>query len=810
MKLLLTGIILFFTVFFLVPGQVHAYTSGLSATIVAGQKDFISSQANQGAAAASQNISSPSAVLVAGSQLLVADSVNNRVLVYNSIPTINNKAADVVIGQPDMSTSSTGCTQSKFNLGSGGGIFYSGGKLFIADTGNNRVLIFNTIPTANGANASVVIGQSSFTTCTANTGGVSAKTLSSPQDVTSDGAKVYIADTANNRVLGYLTTPSSNNAAADLVVGQPDFLTTTVNTGGLGNDVFNSPRGVAMFNGKLVIADTNNYRVIVFNIAPTITNDFADVVIGQPNFTSNSQFAVSSQTFQPVRINTDAAGILYISDRLGNRVLLYNSIPVVNNAAADLVIGQQTFTASLPNAGGISAATLSSPRGAFSTATQLIVADSVNNRVLIYPNTLLTPSITISGGAPGNSDGTVTVSGTAAVSSPYTIQDVQFSANGDGWTDATPVNGQFKTISEPFTATFDPASNNNQTVGYTLRLRAIDSNGDISPYAFFFSPFLTNAPEDNSFVATSYPTFDFSVNTQRSYIKENIQKYQIWVRKSGTNIWQLYLDNIPSDFSSVKTNADNTKRSMYLNLATNNGTYDNSNFNATYADESSHVIVFAKEQTPTAFEKGGKALSGSYAWEVFAVDQSGHSISSDSRYLRINAHNTIDQQTFFPLTVLSITGVGRLNISSLHTDQIQTSYTTDSSAPVFYGIAANDSFITLTLTDPTCDNPDPTVCSQTYTTTTNSQSRFGINIPDGSLTPDVSYTVDLNASFNEDYVELPEFSLVYSPGGSVLGAKTKKLSLLSTPSDRLDQYIHPYVRKSVLPSSHLLSFLFFY
>lgn len=801
MKLLLKVIIISSSIFFLVflPHRSYAYSSGIAATVVTGQKDFVSSQANQGGSATSQTMSSPSAVLVVGSQLLVADSVNNRVLVYNNIPTSNNQAADLVIGQPDMSTTSSGCTQSKFNLGSGGGIFYNGGKLFVADTNNNRVLIFNSIPNGSGANANIVIGQSSFTICTANTGGASAKTLSSPTDITSDGSKLYIADTGNNRVLGYLSIPSSNNPSADVAIGQRDFVTTKVNTGGIGNITLNSPRGLTMYNGKLLISDTNNFRVVIFNTAPSLFTDTADVVIGQANFTSNSQLAVSSQSLQPIRLTVDTTGILYIADKLGNRILIFNTIPITNNTQANIVIGQQTFTASAANSGGISAATLSSPKTAFSTYSQLIVSDSVNNRVLIYPNTMQTPSINITGGAPGNPDGTVTVSGTATVSSPYTIQDVQFSANGNGWSEATSVNGGFKTTSEPFIATFDPTDNNNQNTGYTVKIRAIDSNGDVSPYAFFFSPFTTNAPEDNSLVTTQYPSFDFSVSTQRSFMKDNVQKYQIWVRKSGTANWQLYLDNIPSDFAAVKANSDNTKRSLYLNSSTNNGTYDNPNLNATYGQESSQIMVYAKEQTPTSFDQGGKALSGTYAWKVVAVDQAGHSFSSDSRYLRINSYNTIDQQAFFPLTILSITGTSKSNISSLHTDQIQKSYTTTSSAPVFYGIAAKDSTVTLTLTNSECGTLDPAQCSESYNTTTNNASRFGINIPENTLIPNVSYTVILSAILNEDYIELPQFSLVYSNTSQAeleANVMRKPLHTSHIQGDALSQYIYSFIPKT--------------
>ncbi len=47
----------------------------------------------------------PQGVWIQGSKLFVADTQNNRVLIWNTIPTQNNQPADVVLGQPDFTTS---------------------------------------------------------------------------------------------------------------------------------------------------------------------------------------------------------------------------------------------------------------------------------------------------------------------------------------------------------------------------------------------------------------------------------------------------------------------------------------------------------------------------------------------------------------------------------------------------------------------------------------------------------------------------------------------------------------------------------
>ena len=65
------------------------------------------------------------------------------------------------------------------------GVWIQNGRLYVADTQNNRVLIFNRIPTSNGAAADVVLGQPDFTTfvepdLTQQKNNVSANTVAQP------------------------------------------------------------------------------------------------------------------------------------------------------------------------------------------------------------------------------------------------------------------------------------------------------------------------------------------------------------------------------------------------------------------------------------------------------------------------------------------------------------------------------------------------------------------------------------------------------------------------------------------------------
>ncbi len=148
-------------------------------------------------------------------------------------------------------------------------VWSDGTKLVVADTGNHRVLVWNTFPTASGQAANVVIGQSSFTTIASGAG---ATGLNAPQSIASDGDQLFVADTGNNRVLAYATIPTANGASATIVLGQGDFTHVAANddlqtgTAGSGRTArtLSAPNGVAVVDGLLAVTDTGNSRVVVY------------------------------------------------------------------------------------------------------------------------------------------------------------------------------------------------------------------------------------------------------------------------------------------------------------------------------------------------------------------------------------------------------------------------------------------------------------------------------------------------------------------------------------------------------------------
>lgn len=364
----------------------RAYVNGQPADLVIGQPNMTSNAMGTSINA----FNNPGGICSDGTRLFVADQLNNRVLIYNSIPALvaNNAPADVVVGQPNMSTVSANSVNGPW------GVYSDGIRLLVADRFNNRVLIYHSIPTANNAAADVVVGQPNMTS---STSGVTANTLYGPFGVWCAGAKLLVADTGNNRVLIYNTIPASSNAAADVVVGQMNMTSNVFSSSVISAATLYVPMGVYSDGTRLLVADSANQRVLIYNTVPGYSYTMADTVIGQPNMTTRLSGTSANTLFFPAAVYGDGSRLL-VADDLNSRVLIYNTVPTSNNPAADAVVGQPNMTSGGSGAG---ANNLGGPSGVYSDGTRLLVADNPNNRVLIYyyayPFAAVFPNYSLSG-----------------------------------------------------------------------------------------------------------------------------------------------------------------------------------------------------------------------------------------------------------------------------------------------------------------------------------------------------------------------------------------------------------------------------
>ena len=109
---------------------------------------------------------------------------------------------------------------------------------------------------AQSTTADVVYGQfGSFTTNALDNGGVSANSLSEPTGAALDSSgNLYVADYNNNRVLFY---PPGSTTATRVYGHFGSFTTTTANNGGVSANSLYNPEGVAVdSSGNLYVADS--------------------------------------------------------------------------------------------------------------------------------------------------------------------------------------------------------------------------------------------------------------------------------------------------------------------------------------------------------------------------------------------------------------------------------------------------------------------------------------------------------------------------------------------------------------------------
>jgi uncharacterized protein (TIGR03437 family) len=248
--------------------------------------------------------------------------------------------------------------------------------LYVSDTKNNRVLGWkNALSFTNGQPADLVIGQQDFAANDPQGPGHKFSVglwFPSGLAVSSTG-DLYVADTNNSRVLRFpkpfqhvTSTPAVLTNAPDLFLGQPSLSSRTANfTGQVSAQGLslgaNYPANMAFDgNGSLWICDTANYRVLGFKAATLATTGGsvpADIVIGQPNMTTNTGLTSGLQTTNQFAglagIAVDPQGRLYVGDNLGNalgqgRVLVFsNPTALASNASADRLMG--VFPPNSPN-----------------------------------------------------------------------------------------------------------------------------------------------------------------------------------------------------------------------------------------------------------------------------------------------------------------------------------------------------------------------------------------------------------------------------------------------------------------------------
>jgi hypothetical protein len=366
-------------------------TSFQTATRVLGQGDFFSYDPHRGDVPAADTFGAPwGNPVLAGGRLYVSDLQANRILGFDGIPTLNGASAAFVLGQPNFTSTAEGAGRAEF--AGPEGTSSDGTRLAIADKNNSRVVLYAALPTSTGAQADRVVGQPDFGT---STEGCDAQTLNFPEDVFIGHSKLIVADSGNHRVMVWNSVPTTNGARADLVLGQGSFTTCAPNDrNGDGNgdgaptaSTLFAPGGVWTDGTRLLIADAGNHRLLLWDRFPTTSGQPADWVLGQPDFTSQAS-ATSDRGMNAPAAVTSTGLQIFAAERQNNRVLVWNQFPATNGLAADTVLGQPDFTSTErfdpPTGTTTSARSLFQPTGVHLAWPSVIVKDYGNRRVLVF------------------------------------------------------------------------------------------------------------------------------------------------------------------------------------------------------------------------------------------------------------------------------------------------------------------------------------------------------------------------------------------------------------------------------------------
>ncbi|MCA9344046.1 NHL repeat-containing protein, partial [Candidatus Saccharibacteria bacterium] len=281
--------------------DVSTITDGEDAVMQIGQSDFTTAKDLGAGTPNSIGFNDPRDIAIDNdnNRLFVADYGNMRVLVYDTddsgVPLDNT--AEFAIGQVNLSTDSDCQDISASDLCEPSSVEYDSinDRLFVADKYNNRVLVYNVAPgtVSNGMSASFVLGQDDMVSDDSNKGSsVSASGLYSPKGLaySSSQQMLYVSDTDNNRVLGFNVAPGTiaNGMDATRVIGQADFTNVVYGTS---ISTVSSPRGLAIdkVRSRLYVADAYNNRVVAFNIGSGFTNgEDVTVLIGQTAWDENN------------------------------------------------------------------------------------------------------------------------------------------------------------------------------------------------------------------------------------------------------------------------------------------------------------------------------------------------------------------------------------------------------------------------------------------------------------------------------------------------------------------------------------------
>jgi trimeric autotransporter adhesin len=295
--------------------------------------------------------------------------------------------------------------------------FDSKGNIFFADYGATRVrridAVTGVITTVAGNG--VKCAQPTIAPFCGDGGPATSALLNLPEAIALDGSgNIFIADASDNKirrvdaVTGIITTVAGNGFACT---------NPTLPCGdgaGATSAQLNFPEGIAVdAAGNLYVSDTLDQRVRIVSAAGII-NPFA----GNGGFCHNptttcgdGHAATLANLHKPQQVVVDASGNVYIADTLDHKIRVVDTTGTINLFAG---LGVQGFGG---DGGPATSAELDLPVGVSQDGSgNILIADTGNQRVRIVSSTGVIQ--TLAGGGSGGDGGAAT---SALLAGPFTL-----------------------------------------------------------------------------------------------------------------------------------------------------------------------------------------------------------------------------------------------------------------------------------------------------------------------------------------------------------------------------------------------------
>ncbi len=346
---------------------------GQTITTVAGNGNAAFS--GDGFAATSASLDHPHGIaLDAAGNLYIADSDNWRVRRVSASGTISTIAGNGLNAESGDGAAATAASFSDVQSVA----LDASGNLYVADTSNRRVRLI----TPGGIVTSIAgTGTQGFS----GDGGLATSAeLGRPEAIAFDAAgNLYIADSVNQRIRkidtsGIISTIAGNGVDAFAGDGGPAIAAS-----------LGFPIAVAVdFAKNVYVADGDNNRIRMITPGGIITTFAGN---GNGGFSGDGGLAINASLNIPSGLAFDAAGNLYIADAGNNRIRKVDTSGNISTVAGGATNG---FSG---DNGAAAQALLDFPWALAASATNLYIADRVNNRIRLISYPSAPPSVSANG-----------------------------------------------------------------------------------------------------------------------------------------------------------------------------------------------------------------------------------------------------------------------------------------------------------------------------------------------------------------------------------------------------------------------------